>query len=252
MSAEKSTPRDDVFFVGYLGAPKQVVLFALAAGASLLGAAAALAFTLAWGTDPIEPRTFAPDTTLNGVVELDPYPLLRMAPSEKNKLGHTVMLAGDGKEGAQGKTAAFAGKAVKIDGFKLSRGSIEMLIVGEVAAIEASEAGLPAEAANLGRWRLSGEICDGKCAAGAMNPGTGLAHKACANLCVTGGLPPILVTKEPVEGSSFFLLANTEGKSLAKDTWEHLVARPVTLAGDLERRGDVLVFKADLSSAAYP
>ena len=99
----------------------------------------------------------------------------------------------------------------------------------------------------LGRWRLKGEICDGKCLAGAMRPGRGLSHKACANLCLIGGVPPVFVASGQVDGSEFFLLANKDGEPLP-DKYLDYVAVYVQLDGDVERRGRMLVFKVDLDS----
>ena len=81
-----------------------------------------------------------------------------------------------------------------------------------------------------------------------MRPGVGLAHRACANLCISTGLPPVLVTSAPVEGSAYLLLANADGGA-APAAIADLVALPVTLEGELERRGDLLIFRVDWSKA---
>ena len=99
----------------------------------------------------------------------------------------------------------------------------------------------------LGRWRLSGEICDGKCLAGTMRPGRGLSHKACASLCLINGAPPIFVSSAPVDGAEFFLLANAEGQTLGDAVLDH-VAQFVSLEGAVEKRGDIHVFKVDFST----
>lgn len=91
---------------------------------------------------------------------------------------------------------------------------------------------------------MTGEICDGKCAAGSMRPGDGLAHKACANLCISGGLPPVLVMDLPVAGSTVVLIAGPDGGPMPKALYD-LVALPVQIEGQLERRDDLLVFRAD-------
>ena len=81
-----------------------------------------------------------------------------------------------------------------------------------------------------------------------MRPGTGIAHKACANLCLTGGVPPVFVSTHPVEGSEFLLLAGPRGGPLdeAVKSW---VAARVQIDGRIVRRGDLLVFHVDLASA---
>jgi hypothetical protein len=240
------------FFVGYFSkVPAAIALFSVAVGASLIGAFAAIGFLLAASTDATDGATYAPDTAVTGVYQAKPYPLVRIAPSAEHPLGRALLLSGDGKRGAQSVADAFAGQTVDVTGFGLKRGSIDMLIVEKIAAA-ATKAADPSAIVPLGRWRIGGEVCDGKCVGGAMKPGTGLAHKGCANLCIAGGLPPLLVTAQPVEGSTFMLMADASGGPLAAGTWENYVARPSILEGDLERHGDLLVLRVDWSKAAFP
>lgn len=99
----------------------------------------------------------------------------------------------------------------------------------------------------LGKWQLSGEVCDGKCYAGAMRPGTGIGHKACANLCLVGGVPAVFVIRGAVEGSSFFMLADAEGKALGDRIYD-LTAVLLSARGSIEMRGNLPIFKIDLDS----
>ena len=92
------------------------------------------------------------------------------------------------------------------------------------------------DAVSLGRWRLAGEICDGKCLAGAMRPGRGLAHKACANLCLIGDIPPVFVSSKPVEGSEFLMVAGPDGGRMPDRAYD-LVGQYIELKGEIERRG---------------
>ena len=100
---------------------------------------------------------------------------------------------------------------------------------------------------SLGRWKLAGEICDGKCLAGAMQPGRGLAHKACANLCLIGGIPPVFVSSKPVMGEEFLLVAGPDGKVMPQSLYDY-VGQFIEVEGEIERRGDMLVFKIDPGS----
>jgi len=111
----------------------------------------------------------------------------------------------------------------------------------------AESVAVPAPPAPLGHWLLTGEICDGKCHAGAMKPGTGLAHKACANLCIAGGLPAVLEMTLPAEGSTVVLLADAEGGPMPAGLLD-LTAVPVEMTGHLERRDDLLIFRIDAGS----
>jgi hypothetical protein len=124
------------------------------------------------------------------------------------------------------------------------RGDIAMLVLAEPPAPRPVTAAPPA-AVPLGRWRITGEICDGKCAAGGMRPGSGLAHRACAVLCLDGALPSIFVATAPVAGTPFLLLGAPDGGPMA-EALRPLVGLRVTLEGRVERRGGLLVFLAEL------
>lgn len=235
--------KDPGFFVGYLpNPPVALARLNLACGLALLGLFLALAFALGRGADVAAAGLAfgGEESVIEGVMERLPYPYVRMAQ------GHGVLLAGDGKNGVQAAAAELAGKSVRVTGYMLKRGAMDLLIVDKVAATPGRSAGETPVA--LGRWRASGEICDGKCAAGVMHPGSGLAHRACANLCIAGGLPPVLVMAAPLEGAEYLLLAAADGgpaPALAAD-W---TALPVELEGDVERRGDILVMKVEWSQA---
>jgi hypothetical protein len=82
-------------------------------------------------------------------------------------------------------------------------------------------------------------------------PGEGLAHKACASLCVLGGVPPVFVATAPVDGSVFMLIAG-EGDAPMPDALRDLIGVRVMLDGDAERVGDLVVFHADAKTARLP
>ena len=181
--------RDPGFFVGYFSkVPRELAIFNLGCGLALLALFALVALSLGRGADAAAAGVAfgGEDAVLEGVVASAPYPTLRLPG------GHVVLLAGEGKRGGQEAAGALEGRQAKASGYMLKRGDLDMLVLGELSASPAAAAQLPAPQ-QLGRWRVSGEICDGKCAAGLMHPGTGLSHRACASLCLRGGLPPVLV-----------------------------------------------------------
>jgi hypothetical protein len=240
---------DDPFFVGYLPAPRRLALFAMAVGAALTGALAGLALALGMtAADPGDGRfDFASGVQrITGTVLAAPYPVLALPPSAAHPSGHTVMLAGIGKTGVQGLLDPLDGQAAALHGVMLKRGTLDMLQVEGDAAPAAASA--PPVVERLGRWRLAGEICDGKCYAGAMQPGTGLAHKACANLCLVGGIPPVFVSAGAVEGTEYLMLGDEAGGPLP-ESYRDLTAIPLELEGEIDRIGDLLVFKVDLATA---
>ncbi|MEL6793491.1 MAG: hypothetical protein AAFP78_08565, partial [Pseudomonadota bacterium] len=212
---------------------------------------AVLAYAAGTGQDDPGEASFRFDfgrQTVTGVVQAEPYPLLYVTEgSEQIAAGTTLMMSGGDKRGMQGRAAPLDGQMATASGVMLTRGDLIMLQArggaNGLGPAEVETTAIPAPEA-LGRWRLAGEMCDGKCLAGAMRPGTGIAHKACANLCVIGGVPPVFVSSKPVEGETFLLMAGPDGGPLSMEMLDHMAAF-VTLEGEIERRGDLLVLKVD-------
>ncbi|MEL6124900.1 MAG: hypothetical protein AAFR57_00725 [Pseudomonadota bacterium] len=239
----------DSFFIGWDRPPEALRPFLFAAGAGVVGifmlvgylAAATMsdpgngAFRFDWGRQ-----------TLTGVMQAKPYPMVHVLDSARFDTGHTLLLSGGGKRGVQGRAESLDGAVVQISGVALKRGDLDMIQLrggrNGLAAAEGDGA-VPAPV-DLGRWRLTGEICDGKCYAGAMRPGTGLAHKACANLCLIGGVPPVFVITDTVDGEEFLVLASEEGGNITDAILSH-TALLVEIEGRVERHGAVLIFRID-------
>ncbi|WP_306113818.1 MULTISPECIES: hypothetical protein [unclassified Roseovarius] len=238
------------FFVGYLNPPRKLRLFLLAAGIMLV--AAMTLFGLLLGSAQDDPGTGAfrfdyGRQNVTGVIEMLPYPILHVTEgTERIKAGNVLMLASQGKRGVMGLTQPFSGQQVTASGILLNRGALEMLqLRGGNQGLKAAEgtADIPA-AEPLGRWKLAGEICDGKCLAGAMRPGRGLAHKACANLCLIGDIPPVFVSSQPVAGSEFLMAVGPDGGKIPDSIYDY-VGNFVALEGDITRHGDLLVLRMD-------
>ena len=243
----------DFFFIGYLNrVSRDLGLFLLAVAAVLLAGFAGLGLALGVAVDDPGDGDFAWQLGTQhfvGVVEPGPYPVLRLPPDAAHPAPRTIMLVAAGKHGAQAAAAPHAGAAVTASGVVIKRGPLDMLqLDGELQALADAPAFTPAPPVPLGRWRLAGEICDGKCYAGAMRPGRGLAHKACANLCLLGGVPPVFVSSGTVAGRSFFLLTAEDGGPLP-DHVRDLVGLGVELEGRIVRLDDLLVFEVDLDRA---
>ena len=248
--------REDDFYIGYVNAiPKSLHAPLVAMAGAILIGFSCISLLLSLTQDSAGNGGFQWDAgyqNVRGVLEWKPYPVIHAEPSAAYPNGHTYLLAGEGKVGAQVAAIALSGHAVEAGGFVIKRGTLDMLQVGgdvglrPVTAAQSSTAA-PPKTVDLGHWRVNGEICDGKCYAGAMRPGTGLAHKACANLCLIGQLPPVLVTAEAVAGSNFFLLGTQDGDRLPDSILDY-VAIPITAEGRIEHRGDMPVFLLDLST----
>lgn len=224
---------------GFLGGVCALVVILFAGLALALGAAV---------NDP-GGGDFAGDKTLTGVVVAEPYPMLVLDPDTAHPNGHTVLLSGGGKRGVQDQAAALNGKRATATGAGFKRGSIDMMVGVELKPAE-GPAAMPV-ATPLGVWRLTGEICDGKCVSGVMRPGNGLSHKACANVCVSGGVPPVFVATAPVEGSGFLLMGGKDGHGLP-DAFRDHTGQLQRMDGSVSRIGDVLVFLTDVAAAVTP
>ncbi len=274
-AAPGDAERRDDFFVGYLGrAPAASRALLLAVGVGLLGGFAIGGWAIGVSQASPPPSGWAGRVTLQGVLRAEPYPYLQTPPSADFPKGRAIPLNSTrGKYGLQAEAGALDGAAVEISGPTLKRGDATTLLAPwngregrhavtplDGAAAAAAASGL-ATAEDLGRWRLTGEICDGKCVVGVMNPGAGLAHKACANMCLIGGVPALFVTQGPMPGvspegagpehSEFLLIADLDGGTPGPELLDR-VAELVSLEGRVERVADLLIFKADLSTIAAP
>ena len=241
--AVAAAPPPDDFFIGWAAAPPRALrglVWALVLCVPL--GFGALGLVLGRAADDPGGGAFdweAGEQHLLGIATARPYPLLYL-PS-----GHTLMLVGLGKSGVE-LDPALDGRRVAATGAMIRRGTLDMLQVDALTPAD-GPAAVPAPVP-FGRWRLVGEICDGKCETGAMRPGNGLAHRACAMLCLAGGVPPVFVTAGPVEGVGFLLLAGPDGDPLPA-ALRTLTALRVEIDGTLERRGDLFLFHADPAGA---
>ena len=197
--------------------------------------------------------------TVTGIIELTPVPVLHITQgNDRLQAGHTLMLTSGGKNGAQKRAAPLAGQLATVSGVLVERGDLHMLqLRGGRNGLQAAPSPETATGTMtnttsttvptpepLGRWKLAGEICDGKCLAGAMRPGRGLAHKACANLCLDGGIPPVFVSTQPVEGQEFLLIVGPDGSAMPPRAYDH-IGQYITLEADIARHGDLLVMAID-------
>lgn len=238
------------FFVGW--SPRSAAPFGwFLAGVVGLILAGFCGLALALGSTVNDPGggEFTGDHTITGVLVAQPYPVIVLDPDPAHPAGHGVLLSGGGKRGVQAEAAPLDGKRVIATGSGVKRGTIDMLLVDTLAPAQGTVA--PPARAPLGTWRLTGEICDGKCVLGVMRPGDGLAHKACADVCLTGGVPPVLVTTAPVAGAQFLLMGDPAGHALPDALRDH-VAIPQRMDGTLERLADLLVFRTNVAAAANP
>ncbi|WP_420011165.1 hypothetical protein [Tateyamaria sp.] len=238
------------FFVGYLPVPSGLKTFLLSVSVLLMAGLATAGFLMGAAQDDPGPGAFRFDygrQTVTGVIEMTPYPILHVTEgNDRIKPGDSFMMTAGGKSGVDGRAMPLNGQLAQASGVVLERGDLYMLqLRGGRNGLRAAEGDAPEIAVEpQGRWQLTGEICDGKCLAGAMRPGRGLAHKACANLCLLGDVPPIFVSTQPVLGSEFLLVTGPGGTRLPRDAYDY-VAQFITAEGNVTKRGDMLVWEIE-------
>jgi hypothetical protein len=175
-----------------------------------------------------------------GTIALQPFPTLSPTgpamPGESQ--GVPYLLVAPGKHGADALLAGWDGKQVRLRGTLIHRFEGRMI---ELEPASIAEAGKSPR--NRGAWKdlgeatLSGEIVDTKCFLGVMNPGEGKVHRDCAARCLSGRIPPALVTTDIDGTHRILLLVGEDGKPLPKAAYLALVGQPVSIqahAGQLD------------------
>ncbi|MDX9910811.1 MAG: hypothetical protein RBS39_03160 [Phycisphaerales bacterium] len=247
-------PARESIYVNYLPTPRRFVMFLRVLVPVALWSTVLTGLLIAW-TQP-SPGAGVWDTsevkTFEGVLVVEPYPMLLADDLGEGHAG-AALLVEQGKFGVA-RGLDLAGRRVRVRGNTLTRDGLVMIelrpevdaIAPEASANDAASATAHApsdarDARKLGTTMLHGEIVDSKCYLGAMKPGAGKTHKACATLCVKGGIPPVLVSRE--DGRAVFtLLVDLDGGVL--DASHHpFIGEPVEVRGELETRGGVRVLR---------
>ncbi|WP_261385630.1 hypothetical protein [Tateyamaria omphalii] len=241
------------FFVGYLPAPGPLRTFLLTVCILLIAGLGGAGLLMGAAQDDPGPGAFRFDygrQTVTGVVELTPYPVIHVTEgNDRIKPGDSFLMTAGGKSGVDSRAEPLDGQLAQVSGVVLERGDLYMLqLRGGRNGLQAAEGDAPVITPEpQGRWKLAGEICDGKCLAGAMRPGRGLAHKACANLCLLGDVPPIFVSTQPVLGEEFLLVTGPDGTRLPREAYDY-IAQFITAEGEITKRGDLLVWEIDVDT----
>lgn len=247
MSPQRS-PEPDEFYVGYdnvmppaTGRRLRRVLAAVAAGVALVAVVVVAAH------DRLVPARFdfGRPADVAGDLRHDPYPWLLVD-------GERVWLAGPGKHDAAPFVAHVPGGPVTLRGSAIARGPHRMLQV-EPGSVRRSGAPRPAASTNASTEpgvmvTLVGEVVDGKCFLGVMNPGEGTVHRECARLCLRGGLPPMLLVRGGLGEEALVVLVSSDGRPIGRSLAE-IAGVPVEVRGRLVRERGALVLLAD--RAAY-
>ncbi len=246
------TKDQDPFFIGWGETPsvdRRFLLGAVPVGlAGVAGLSWAVANTLSdpgagsWQTGKIH--------TIRGLFQKLPYPHLLVPVADKDFAMKTVLLVAQGKCISALDLENIKGAAVEAKGVLIERGTRQMLevppLLNKWYTPTAENFGLyptPKTEKIASGITLKGQILDTKCFLGVMRPSTGRTHKACASLCIRGGIPPSFRVMTKTGREKILLLTDQNGGPASMDILP-FVADPVAMTGDVFQVGDLLQFRA--------
>lgn len=193
-------------------------------------------------------------TELEGVLIDRPVPFLQVYRG-LDPQGHPIMqhivLVGAGKHGAHeaimsaektaGKT--LNGQVLRISGSLIYHDGQTLMEISKkpdsiIPITQSTQNEIPAQQEkSIGQVDITGEIIDPKCYFGAMKPGYGKTHRACAVRCIAGGIPPVFKTSAPDGSTRYYLIVGHDGQPV-NDEVLPFVADQVSLQGELRQLGD--------------
>lgn len=244
------------FYVGYLPqAPPQLARRVRLTVLLLLVLAALAAVIFVFGQHKFPPAVFEFGNVREfaGIVREKPLPLLlvkRAGEAGTLPVFQRYLLVAEGKHGAQEEVSGLDGMQVDLRGTLIHRDGKMMIEVAHNSVFIAPQSErtlkLPdsetvSEA--LGTYTLTGEIVDSKCWLGVMNPGSTKVHRACASLCISGGVPPMLIARDAEGRTAHLLLTSADGSAINQAVLD-FVAEPVEITGEVVREGDQLFLRA--------
>ncbi len=236
------------FYVGYIEkAPAALGRWLKALAAATLAGAVLSGVLIGMGQRQLPEATFdyGVRTEWSGYLVSDPFPAL-LTRDNGGEIAR-VHLVAVGKHGADETVTPYVGRWVSLTGTLIHRGNQRMLEL-EPASIAADAAQPPAPnpepIQDLGVHDVQGEVVGSKCFLGVMNPGSGTAHRACARLCLLGGVPPMLAVTRPDASVEGWVLAGPEGGDPG-DAWLDFAAEAVAVTGRVVRVGSTTFLYAD-------
>ena len=241
----------DEFYVGYLSLPKGYRRFLLVLLPLLvIGAIAAAVVMTSQQNDPGDGSwNLSEPIEHTGILTTAPYPML-IVNSEPGIPARRILLATTGKLGGDNFALPDNPHIATISGYPIGRERTLLLTIENAERdikIDRPTA-LIGDIESLGRATLIGQIIDPKCYFGAMKPGEGKVHKACATLCIRGGIPPMFITHDIDGNRTDYLLVDQNGRGLTGDALTALlpfIADPVKIEGRIERHDNLLIFRID-------
>ncbi len=237
------------FYVGYLPLPGGLKRFLMMLLPMLVLAGVVSAVVIAQQQkDPGDgiwtQLTDGATVTMQGTYLAEPYPMLAVG---QDRGVAVFAIVAQGKQNAAAWASAQGvehGEAVELTAFTLKRDSLTLLELQDEQAIrtvQAETVSLPLPSAGQ-PVTLRGEIIDPKCYAGAMKPGEGITHRACAILCLRGGIPPMFVTRHADGSATYYLITGPQGEAILEPLLPY-VGLQVEIQGDTHPWGNLRVLR---------
>lgn len=246
-------------FIGWAPAPKVDRRFLLGALPLAFAATTGISYAIASEFDDPGAGSWNTGAThaVTGAWSTYPYPALRMLDESVPGGVRTVLVVTAGKcTSVLGNTPDTA-RPVQASGVLIERKNRQMLevppLLNEWLEEDANISPQDMEVLRnpltekLGSATYRGLIVDSKCFFGVMKPARGMTHKACASLCIRGGIPPSFWVRDGKGKESVMLMTDARGGPITKEVLP-LVLEPVEATGEVVRVGDVLQFRADVET----
>lgn len=241
------------FFVGYLDMPNALKRFYVPLTIVMMVLSALAGFIFASQQSSTAEASWQTESTVTftGLLMVDPYPVLHRLHPEKSRAIESVLLVRQGKYSAEEFAHAAHGEMVSITGFVISRGGwtmLELRSADDIVAMDLDQSDdedflrTKIETVSLGDVTLSGEVADSKCFLGVMKPGEGSVHKACAEVCLLGGMPTMLVVRDQRENRYGYILTLHDGSSASRSMAER-AADKLEINGELMQKGDLMYLR---------
>ena len=248
--------KKDEFYVGYsnsIGKRTKRLLRKYVLLVFLLVVVVGAAFSYFQNTAANSSFEFDTSTSVTGIYYEAPYPMLRvtLAPGEFKD----IVLLGFGKYGAnpyleqiRHKGQELVNKKLTINGNLIYYNGKTLLQIDESTELKVEEntGSDIAEANSLGVQSLEGEIVDPKCYFGVMKPGYGKIHRSCAARCISGGIPPVLVSWDDQNTPEYFLLTDLKGNPINQDIIPY-IGQPSRIKGNAEQIGGWNILRIDIA-----
>lgn len=249
------TDKQDMF-IGWAKAPSVDRRFLLGALPLSLLATTGASYAIASNLDDPGAGAWLTGETIEmtGLYFTAPYPHLRIIDEAMPGGVRTVLVVTQGKCTTSLQKDPSQGRPVTARGFLIERKNRQMLEVPPLLNDWLEERRDFTQATltrlskvpvrSLGQRNFAGAIMDSKCFFGVMRPARGMTHKACATLCIRGGIPPSFWVRDAKGREEVMLMTTATGEAMGDDILP-LIADPVRATGEIVRVGDLLQFRAD-------